>query len=287
MTTTDNDDSPLASAAAETTTADNTLVAFKAICNFVKDLNFAFGDRLPPLQLYAHLLEKTGLIHEEPIRKHVAIFQEFVDTNEEGILQKSISLLQKHHILRYSDKVYINLNAIIQLSEPEDITTLWTHLLAITAILRPQTQARDLLRRHHREAQLLRESAIVPGTSPPGTSSAPPSQQDDDEEGADPFQNIGGLLQSLLGGLGNLGASSGGDGNAGATPPNPMDMIGSLMNSPALSAMMKNLNEGDLDMPKLVDGMQKTLSTLQTVLQNVAPPSSAPSADPSTPAPPS
>ena len=271
---------------------NTTLVAFKAICNFVKDLNFAFGDRLPPLQLYAHLLDKTGLINEEPIRKHVSIFQDFIDKNEEAILQKSVSLLQENHVLKYSEKVYINLNAVIQLSETEDIGTLWTHLLTITAILKPAGQAKDILRQHRHQLMTVEDESL--GSPPPSSSvpkttgtrnAIPELSGGGGEDGADPLQGIGNLLQTLIGGMGSFGAnmgSGGADGPGAGT--NPMDVLGSLMNSPALANMMKNLNEGDLDMPKIVDGMQKTLSTLQTVLDQTVIPATAsakPENDPS------
>jgi len=230
-----------------------TLVAFKAVCNFVKDLNFAFGDRLPPLQLYAHLLDKTGLINEEPIRKHVAIFQEFVEKNEEAILQQSVSLLQDHYILKYSDKVYINLNAVIQLSEKEDISTLWTHLLTIMAILRPGSCAKDVLRQYR---------ALAVRDAPVEHKEEGEAKQADMN---DPFQNIGNIFQTLMSGMANMEGGGSGDANA-----NPLEMLGSLMNSPVIASMVKNLNDGDLDMPKIMDGMQKTLSTLQTVLNQSA-----------------
>lgn len=244
---------------------NTTLVAFKAICNFVKDLNFAFGDRLPPLQLYAHLLDKTGLINEEPIRKHISIFQDFVDKNEEAILQKSVSLLQDNHVLKYSEKVYINLNGVIQLSETEDIGTLWTHLLTITAILKPTSRAKDILRQHRHELMTIEEETVPVS---PSVSASAPASASASAGNADPFQNIGNLLETLMGGMGsfaNNGAGAAGTGGIGASQ-NPMEMLGSLMNSPIVANMMKTFNEGDIDMPKIVDGMQKTLSTLQTVL---------------------
>lgn len=252
------------------TTTDTTLVAFKAICNFIKDLNFAFGDRLPPLQLYAHLLDKTGLLNEEPIRKHVGLFQRFIDEKEEAILQQSVSLLQDNPIIRYSDRVYINLNAILQLSEPDDITTLWTHLLTITAILRPQSAAKDILRQY-RQRQLVRASQEEPEVLPPpavvGSGEASSGSLNRTETPSpDPLQGIGNLIQTLFSGLGGEGAGGG-----GVDTQNPMDMVSSIMTSPAFSGILQNLNEGDLDMPKIMEGMQKTLSTLQTVLEQSTP----------------
>jgi len=42
--------------------------------------------------LYAHLVENTGIVHEEPIRKHIRCFHEFVKANEEGIMNRQLSL---------------------------------------------------------------------------------------------------------------------------------------------------------------------------------------------------
>lgn len=290
------------------------LVAYKTLCNFVKDVNFAFGDHLPSIQLYAHLLDKTGLMNEEPIKKHVLVFYDFVVTNEEAICQQSVGLLQSHHVLKYSDKVYIDLNDVIQLAEKEDLTTIWTHLLTLLALFKPSSEARTILKKQ-------REALTV--SSPPPTGRVIESEDPPTAQQTNPLEGFGNMFQTMMnmmsqmnppsssstssGDVGSGGQgmdmnslsgmmnmlsgslqetlgnqSEGGDGS----PPDPFEMMSKMMTSPVVTNMMKNLNDGSIDMPKIVDGMKKTLDTLQNVLSEVNTTSSTTEPSPPSPQPP-
>ena len=63
-----------------------------------------FGEKQHSLELYDLLMEKTGLIHQDPINKHIHIFYKFLNLNSEGILKKQESLMETWTI-EYSDKV--------------------------------------------------------------------------------------------------------------------------------------------------------------------------------------
>ena len=287
---------------------DNVII-FKSICNFIKDINFAFGDRFPSVQLYAHLLEKTGLFHEDIIKKHVQIFNDFVTTNEDAILQKSVGLLQYHSTIRYSDQVFVNLTDVIQLAEAEDLETVWTHLLTILAVLRPESPAKEILRKQKQELQEKLQASKAISTSEARSSvgssveSSTPSVPSGGGGGGteDPMMMIGNIFQGLMGGLasgagsgaggdsvgggqnpfesllkaatagvGESGSGSGGEGGGEGGEPNPFKMLTSLMSSPVVSNMMNSLGNGEMDMPKMMESMQKTLSSLQTALNDVA-----------------
>jgi hypothetical protein len=291
----------------ESEPVDNVII-FKSICNFIKDINFAFGDRFPSVQLYAHLLEKTGLFHEDVIKKHVQIFNEFVTINEDAILQKSVGLLQYHSTIRYSDQVFVNLTDVIQLAEAEDLETVWTHLLTILAVLRPECPAKDMLRKQKQELQeKLQASKVISTseagsrTSTTGSTTTGPTNGGGGSTAEDPMMMIGNIFQGLMGGLASgsgSGSGSGGDSvGGGQNPfesllkaatagagepgsgsegggeggePNPFKMLTSLMSSPVVSNMMNSLGNGEMDMPKMMESMQKTLSSLQTALNDVA-----------------
>ena len=294
----------------ESEPVDNVII-FKSICNFIKDINFAFGDRFPSVQLYAHLLEKTGLFHEDIIKKHVQIFREFVTTNEDAILQKSVGLLQYHSTLRYSDQVFVNLTDVIQLAEAEDLETVWTHLLTILAVMRPESPAKDMLRKQKQELQEKLQASKAITTSEAGSSgsaagstSASAASGGGGGSAEDPMMMIGNIFQGLMGGLASASGSGSGEnglggggqnpfesllkaattGMAAGTPdgessapsvegggePNPFKMLTSLMSSPVVSNMMSSLGNGEMDMPKMMESMQKTLSSLQTALNDVA-----------------
>jgi hypothetical protein len=77
---------------------ESRLVVFKCICNFIKDLTESFGDRQKSLFLYSHLIDKTGIMHEEPIKKHVLLFYKFIKENEEAIVAKDCNQFKSHTI---------------------------------------------------------------------------------------------------------------------------------------------------------------------------------------------
>ena len=57
---------------------DSYLLIFKAISNFVKDLVPNFGEQQRSLILYNHLIEKTSIIHEKAIKKHILAWKTFL-----------------------------------------------------------------------------------------------------------------------------------------------------------------------------------------------------------------
>lgn len=224
--------------------ADDLVLAFKSICNFVKDMNFAFGDKLPNLQKYAFLLEKTGIMNEEPVRKHVAIFSEFTRENEEAILQSSVGMLRNNHTIRFSDKVLIDLSEVIQLADTADLDAMWTHLLTILAILHPENQRAKEALKERKKSIAKQDDDIIPAEKPFVPSTTTTTE--------DPFAGIGGLFQGLLSGIDTTG--------------DPASTFQNLLSSPLVSNVIKNLGDGDMDINKIMDGMQQTLSTLQEVI---------------------
>ena len=129
------------------TVSDTMLLIFKAITSFVSDLNEIYGNQHKPLLLYSHLIEKTGIIHEEPIKKHINVFRSFITDNENAILNKNIELLNSS-IIRYSEKVYIDMKEIFNLtSDKNNMECIWQHLLTLSALLNPTGQAKEILKK--------------------------------------------------------------------------------------------------------------------------------------------
>ena len=127
-------------------TSDATVLIFKSICNFIRDLNESFGTDFKSLYLYSALIEKTGIIHEEPIKKHIHIFSEFCKENEQAIIEKDVTQFHSS-IIRYSDKVYIDLIEVFKKADKEEKDIMWKHLLALLALLHPSSQAKSLLKK--------------------------------------------------------------------------------------------------------------------------------------------
>ena len=89
----------------ETKTDDNVFL-FKCIVDFIHSLNELYGEKQHSLQLYDLLMDKTGIVHEEPIRRHIHLFYTFVRENEKAILETNIEYMKLWKI-EYSDKVFI------------------------------------------------------------------------------------------------------------------------------------------------------------------------------------
>lgn len=221
---------------------DKTALAFNTVCNFIRDLNASFGNRQKSLMLYGHLIEKTGLIHIEPVKKHLQIFRAFVETNDEAIQARDKKKLKVKRIV-YSEKVAIDLLSILQMADREEEKVIWIHLLTISAILYPEGHAK----------QTLKDLKNNPAT------------------GAGGEENF---LKNIMDKIGEQIQSNGGE------DVNPMQMIGSMMNSGVFNEILQGLsngmNDGNMDIGKMMGSMQGLLNNLNTMVADTAPPSSSP-----------
>lgn len=121
---------------------DRTVYLFRYIVNFVNDLNETFGETETSLQLYNLLLEKTGIINEEPIKKHISIFTTFLEKNKEGILDKDLEKMELLTI-EYSEKVKVNLQSIFEKADEDNKKVIWEYLLSLLAVFVPESNAKD------------------------------------------------------------------------------------------------------------------------------------------------
>ena len=124
---------------------EQSLVIFKAISNFVKDLNECFGAKQRSLQLYARLISKTTIEHEQAIEKHIECFKRFCMDNKTAISNKNYKefVLQE---ISYSEKVHINMKEIFDSATPDDYETIWRHILVIYTYFDPSSKAKELLK---------------------------------------------------------------------------------------------------------------------------------------------
>lgn len=220
---------------------DQTALGFNTICNFIRDLNASFGPKQKSLMLYGHLIEKTGLIHIEPVKKHIQLFRKFVKTNEDAILGRDKKLLKTTRI-NYSEKVAIELSSIFQMCSRDEEECIWNHLLTISAILNPECQAKQVLKE-------LKEKASA-------TSS-----------GGDKEDNF---LKNIMDKIGTHAASADGQEDM-----NPMNMIGSLMSSGVFNEIFQGLsggmNDGNLDIGKLMGSMQGMMNEINKMMKDKMP----------------
>ena len=123
----------------------NQLVAFKSIANFINDLADVFGDEFNNLKLYSHLIGKTTLSHEKAIEKHVNSFKDFATTNRDGIEKKDISLFVDTEI-KYSPNVFLDIKYIFDKADTDTTEIIWQHILTISAVVDPTGHAKKILR---------------------------------------------------------------------------------------------------------------------------------------------
>lgn len=123
---------------------DILILTFKAISNFVSELNVSFGKEHRPLKLYSRLIEVTTLNHNEAIRKHFEAFRIFCTKNRDLIMDKNHKDI--HDNVVYSERVFIDISAILESSDAETRRIIWNHIFTISALVDPTSKAKAMLR---------------------------------------------------------------------------------------------------------------------------------------------
>lgn len=207
------------------TESDSRILIFKCICNFIKDLNDSFGKTQKSLCLYAHLMDKTGIMHEEPIKKHIQIFYEFIKENEESILGRQWGEMKRYDV-HYSDKVGFDLRPILQTCDTEEREAILQHLLTLLAVLDPSSAAKEMLRK---EMETKKQ------------------------------QGQSGSEESFLRDMIDTVSSQ-----MDASVENPLQLMNKMMNSGIFTNLVEKMNtslsEGQLDLGKMVNTVQKMMS---------------------------
>jgi hypothetical protein len=216
---------------------ESRLVVFKCICNFIKDLTESFGDKQKSLFLYSHLIDKTGIMHEEPIKKHVSLFYKFIKENEEAIVEKDCSKFTTHTIF-YSEKVGIDMKEIFDWADQDEKKAIFGHLLTLLAVLDPSSSAKEMLKK---EIETKKKKG---------------------EEGNEE-QFLKNIIDKVSGEMGDENME------------NPMQLMNKMMTSGVFKNIVEDMNtsfsDGNLDMGKMVNTMQMIMGNLGTMMN---PPSS-------------
>ena len=129
----------------QTPTSTVDLILFENIGNFVKDLAGCFEHI--NILLYNRLLEKTTFQHKDSIAKHNKCFRTFYNENKKAILSKDVNTISSNIV--FSDKIFIDISQTIKESSDEQVrTAIWNHLLKISSILDPDSNAKDMLKQN-------------------------------------------------------------------------------------------------------------------------------------------
>ena len=125
--------------------SDTSLVCFKAISNFTSELVELFSKQQRSLKLYGRLINKTTIVHDNSIKKHIDAFRNFCITNRDAIMNKSAEKLTMSKI-SYSQRVFIDMVEIFKISDKDTSKVIWEHLLCISALVDPAGKAREVLK---------------------------------------------------------------------------------------------------------------------------------------------
>jgi len=123
---------------------------FSTIKSFVSDLNDTYGTKHHSLKLYNHLLNKTHIDDDEAVDKHIEIFKKFIVENRDGIISRNEKGIVKQKVI-FSEKVYINIRNLINISDKETKDIIWKHLLVLSAYLDPAGGAKEVLKKQKDE----------------------------------------------------------------------------------------------------------------------------------------
>ena len=133
---------------------------YQSFFKMVQSLDEVFGDSNKPLHLYAHLLNKITSQHGGAIERNCMIVKDFCQRNENGISNQDITQLEEP-VLRYSDKVYVDFDAIFKVSDADSQTQIWKHLLTIQIHLGSNAEsAKQQLQQLYRSSPVNNDSVM-------------------------------------------------------------------------------------------------------------------------------
>ena len=107
---------------------------FKAIVDFIIDLDTVYGSKYKSISLYKRLVSKMSILNTDPIRKHIAVFAAFCADNKLALESGDMSNLPQP-LLKYSDRVFVQLDTVVAKSDVETNKTILKHLLTINALI--------------------------------------------------------------------------------------------------------------------------------------------------------
>lgn len=238
---------------------DRELIMFKAIARFIGDLNEEFGARYKSIALYNRLLEKTSLLHVNPIKKHIECFRQFYLKNAEAVEKCEVQKFNDSKIA-YSANVFVDVATIIRASQPEDVKIIWKHLLTIWNLIDPlsaasrvlkdsQSSENHMLQNIMSKVQETAQKANISDDSNPAQIMNSMMQSGAMSElmngmfkgindGSIDIGKIFGSLQGMIGGMQGMQGMQGGPGPQGG--PQGMPDLGSIMGmmGPMMSQIM-------------------------------------------------
>ena len=212
----------------------NELLAYQAISSFVSEANAVGGSTQKSLQLYNRLIQKTQISHVEAIKKHIDAFKKFCQDNQEALKEQEIGSLNTK-VIEYSSRVYINVRLLL-INSKENASAIWQHIITIGAIVYPQAKLKKVLKeKQEQRKESSSKDPIFGGDTP-----------EDDF-----LSNIMNKVESSV------------DPNTS----DPSAALGQIMSgglmSDLMGSMTSGMQDGSLDLSKLMGSLQKMVGKLQ------------------------
>lgn len=112
----------------------NQLEIFERISNFIDDINLQFKiHNIKELYLYNALINRTTFNDKYAINKHINSFKDFYEKNIENIINNEYTFNTEN--ISYSDKVFIPIQKIFNLSDENEKKIIYQHLTGIFLLL--------------------------------------------------------------------------------------------------------------------------------------------------------
>ena len=232
-------------------------MGFKAIKNFVAELEKSYGNKYRSLKLYSRLLSKTTMKHSHIVKKHFLIFKLFCMKNRDALEHKDENKLKGN--LRYSDNVYINIQTILKISDPVETKLIWQHLYALSAITDRSGKAKEWLKNSMKKTSTGKnETKFLNNIFNQVEQHVKPN--------ANPMEAIGsvlgsGMFQDLMGNM-NKGLESG-DLDLGKLMGTVSGMVTNLGNMTNKNPEMQALNPLISNMSNMVDTLNKKVKIIE------------------------
>lgn len=201
---------------------------FHHIVNFIGAINEIHGEFYENIALYNILLEKTGLVHKDPVRKHISLFSDFLLENQKAILEKDSSAIMNGR-MEYSPKVYLDFQELLEITDDENRGVIWQHLLALLAIVDPLSKARDIIAADGGEGDKMTESNFISNIVQKVTENI------DENKMKDPAEMVNSIL-------------------------------GSGIFTDLVQDMNQGITSGELDLSKMMGGLQSIMGDLSKTL---------------------
>jgi hypothetical protein len=200
------------------------LKVFSKILSFIKELNDTFGDKHDNVRLFYKLYKKTSILDVDKVKTRVELFKKFVLDNKDDIINGTKLSVDE---IKISEKVYIKFTELFKDCDKDTSLTILKHLRLILYIINPSEE--------------LKTAIITPSKD---------SQNSKEDEFLKNFMN---KVEDTF--------------KDGDIPTDPLQATMSLLQSGVISDLMGNItssiNNGGLDIKKLLGSVQGMMGNLQ------------------------